>query len=70
MDIKVTFAFLAIGAIGIFAGGSVLMGLVSVIAKPISPDASASAGGFSGIFLLAAIGLAVLFLYAKMRGGE
>jgi len=64
MDIKVKFAFVCTTILGIFAGGSVLMSLVSTGAKAINEDVSSLAASYSSTFLQATFLFAILIVIA------
>ena len=70
MGTNITFVFVAATVITIFAAGSVLMGLVSTGAKPISQEASDAAADFSSTFLKATVLFAFLAIIVAVLMGS
>jgi hypothetical protein len=60
MHTKATFTFIATTVLAIFAGGSVLMGVISTGTAPISEDASRIAGHYANVFLGSTLFLGIL----------
>lgn len=66
MNINVKIVFICATILTIFAGGSVLMSLVSTGAKPINEDVSNLAASYSSTFLGAAILIAFLIAITSL----
>ena len=68
MSTTVKFAFVCATVLTIFAGGSVLMSLISTSTKAVNTDVSNQAAGYSSTFLLATFLFALLLILAALAG--
>lgn len=70
MDVKIKFVFVCATVLSIFAGGSVLMSLISTGTKAINADVSNQAASYSSTFLLATFLFGLLLVLVAVLGSK
>jgi hypothetical protein len=70
MSTTIKFVFVCATVLSIFAGGSVLMSLISTGTKAINTDVSNQAASYSSTFLLATFLFGLLLVLAALAGAK